>query len=331
MFIDHITVHATAGKGGNGVVSWLRAKYLPKGGPSGGNGGNGGRVIFQAEVQTSSLEWYLFHRRLKAEDGRPGGSKCQQGRKGKDLLVKLPLGTLIKDALSGEILCDLTEQRQQWVACRGGRGGRGNESFKSPTNQAPNEWTEGEQGEVCELELELKLIADVGLVGFPNAGKSTLISSLAHIDIKIAPYPFTTLSPNLGFIEFEDFSRIYIADIPGIIEGAHRNRGLGLEFLRHIERTKLLLFVLDSAGVDGRDAWSDFCALREELRMYSPELLDRPFLIALNKMDREEAQAGLDLFLQKFSGGPDQLIPLSAQEGAGIDDIKSRLFQLLRS
>lgn len=329
MFIDRIKINAVAGKGGNGIVAWHRAKYIPKGGPGGGDGGNGGAVIFQAETQISSLSWYQFHRHLKAEDGRPGGSKRQHGRKGETLVVKVPCGTLIKDATTGEVLCDMVKNGEKWVACEGGVGGRGNASFKSPTNQAPLEWTPGKEGEVRDLELELKLIADVGLVGFPNAGKSTLLSNLSHIDVKIAAYPFTTLSPNLGFVEYEDYTRLYFADIPGIIEGAHNNRGLGLEFLRHIERTKCLLFVLDAAGIDGRDPWADYCALRSELKAYSPALLERPFLIALNKIDVEEAKEGIALFRQNYTGPAELLVEVSAQEEVGLNLVKDRVYGLL--
>lgn len=329
MFIDRIIVEAIGGKGGNGAVAWSRAKYIPKGGPSGGDGGNGGAVIFQAEAQISSLEWFNFHRKLKAENGFPGINKSQQGRRGVNLVVKVPCGTAVKDAATGELLCDLVSHGQKWVACRGGDGGRGNESFKSPTNQAPVEWTPGEEGEEKKLELELKIIADVGLVGFPNAGKSTLLSKMAKIDVKIAAYPFTTLSPNLGFVEYEDYTRIYFADIPGIIEDAHNDRGLGLEFLRHIERTRCLLFILDAAGVDGRDPWSDFCALRHELEAYSPLLLDRPFIIALNKIDVEGSEELIALFYKKFSL-PVKIMEISAQDEIGLELLKEQVYEQLR-
>lgn len=326
MFVDQVKVEAIAGKGGNGIVAWHRAKYVPKGGPAGGNGGYGGTVLFQADAQLSSLDWFLFHRRLKAEDGRPGGSKHQQGRKGANLTLKVPRGTIIKDAATGELLCDLTSHGQKWVACQGGKGGKGNFSFKSPTNQAPVEWTEGDAGEQRQLTIELKLIADVGLVGFPNAGKSTLLSKLANIDLKVAPYPFTTLSPNLGFIEYDDFARLYIADIPGIIDGAHENRGLGLEFLRHIDRTKCLLYVLDMAAVDGRDPWNDFCCLQQELAAYNPQLLSRPYFIALNKVDVEESCAAIDLFKQNFKASHTHLLELSAQTGQGLAALIEKLY-----
>jgi GTP-binding protein len=329
MFIDRILVRATAGKGGNGAVAWSRAKYIPKGGPAGGDGGKGGAVIFQTDPQISSLEWYQFHRILKAENGQPGSNKSQRGRNGINLVVKVPCGTVIKDAETGEILCDLIEPGKKWVVCEGGLGGRGNESFKSPTNQAPAEWTPGEPGQDRELELELKIIADVGLLGFPNAGKSTLLSEMAKIDVKTAAYPFTTLSPNLGYVEYEDYSRIYFADIPGIIEGAHNNRGLGLAFLRHIERTECLLYVLDASLSEDRSPWQDFCALREELKQYNSELLQKKFVVVLNKIDLEESKEGIALFRQNFSFAA-PIIEVSALEGIGLDRLKIEVYKLAK-
>lgn len=331
MFVDRVTIDLAAGKGGNGVIAWRREKYIPKGGPCGGNGGKGGSVILQADAQVYSLEWYRNRRLLKAPDGGQGGPNLMQGKNGKDLILKVPCGTLVKDARDGTILHDFTKDKEEWVVCQGGKGGKGNDSFKSPTNRAPHICTEGKEGQSAYVELELKLIADVGLVGFPNAGKSTLISSLADVEVKIAPYPFTTLYPNIGFIEFEDYTRIYIADIPGIIEGAHLNRGLGVEFLRHIERTKLLLFVLDASGIDGRNPSDDFKVLRKEIEAYNPELLQRPYLVILNKMDAEESLENAKEFKRQFSFKPNQLFEISALNGEGLDpllsEIESRLIQ----
>ena len=267
MFVDRVVLELSVGRGGNGVVAWRREKYIPKGGPCRGDDGKGGSLILEADTEGASLEWFRNRRILKAENGRQGGPNCQQGRNGKDLTLKVPCGTLFKDSVTGEVLHDFTQDGEEWIICKGGRGGRGNNSFKSPTNQAPNKATDGTEGESRRVELELKLIADVGLVGFPNAGKSTLISKLASVAVKIAPYPFTTLRPNLGFIQFEDLKRVFIADIPGIIEGAHRNRGLGFEFLRHIERTKLLLFMLDASGINGRDPISDYKVFVRNLKL----------------------------------------------------------------
>lgn len=325
MFVDRVTLDLSAGKGGNGVVAWRREKFIPKGGPCGGNGGKGGAVILIADAQVYSLEWYRNRRILKAENGMPGASNSRQGRNGKDLILKVPCGTLIKNTATGEIVHDFTKDQEKWVLCKGGKGGRGNETFKTPTHQAPNICTEGTLGESIQVEFELKLIADLGLVGFPNAGKSTLISALAHVKVKIAPYPFTTLQPNIGFLQTENFTRIYIADIPGIIEGAHRNRGLGFEFLRHIERTKLLLFVLDASGIDGRNPSEDFRVLQKELVTYNPEMLERPYFVVLNKIDAEESAENIRQFHQEFSIDPARLFEISALSGEGIPELKQAI------
>ena len=329
MFVDRVVIQFSAGKGGNGVVAWRREKFIPKGGPTGGNGGRGGSIILEATTQMPSLDWFRHHRIIKADKGGNGGSNCCQGRSGKDLVLKVPCGTLVKDVNSGEILHDFTQDGEQWLLCKGGRGGRGNDSFKTPTNRAPNQWTEGTLGEERHVELELKLIADVGLVGFPNAGKSTLISSLAGLRVKVAAYPFTTLQPNLGFIKLNDFKRIYLADIPGIIEGASRNRGLGLEFLRHIERTKLLIYILDASGIDGRTPSDDFRVLREEIGAYNPELLARPYLVALNKIDTEESCAHIDQFIQKYHFPPHTLFEISAAYGEGLEFLMGEIARRL--
>lgn len=325
MFVDKITLKLLAGKGGNGVVAWRREKYIRKGGPAGGNGGKGGSVILESTSSELSLESYRNRRILKAENGKQGGSAQKQGRGGKDLFIRVPSGTLVKDSLTGELLFDFTENGQQWVACLGGRGGRGNTSFKSPTNRAPNTCTEGLVGVLREVDLELKIIADVGLVGFPNAGKSTLMSSLAYVNVKTAPYPFTTLRPNVGYVEFDDFSRILIADIPGIIKGAHQNRGLGYEFLRHIERTKVLVYILDASGIDGRNPVDDFHVLREELASYSKELRKKPFLVLLNKMDTEEAKIHAKEFHKQYASESFLLLEISALNKDGLPKLLNTL------
>lgn len=321
MFVDKVFVEMAAGKGGNGVVAWRREKYIPKGGPAGGNGGRGGSIILESDAQLNSLDWFRHRRHIKAENGGDGGGNCRQGRTGKDSILKVPPGTLVKDGNTGAILHDFTQDKEQWVLCKGGRGGRGNDSFKTPTNRAPNNFTEGTYGETRYIELELKLIADVGLVGFPNAGKSTLISSLAGLRVKVAAYPFTTLQPNLGFFELENYQRIYIADIPGIIEGASENRGLGLEFLRHIERTKLLLFILDASGIDGRNPTEDYKVLRNELKAYNPELLNHPYLVVLNKIDTEESEEHIKHFLSKHTFPKNVLFQISASFGIGLPEL----------
>lgn len=330
MFTDRVLLEVAAGKGGNGVVAWRKEKYIPKGGPCGGNGGKGGSIIVETDSQICSLEWYRHRHILKAENGRPGGSNLCQGRNGQDLILKVPCGTLIKNSVTGEVLHDLTEDKQKIILCTGGRGGRGNDSFKSPTHQAPNICTEGKLGEDARIELELKLIADVGLVGFPNAGKSTLISSLAKVRVKIAPYPFTTLQPNLGYIENEDYTRTLIADIPGIIEGAHRNKGLGFEFLRHIERTKLLIFILDASGVDGRNPLDDYRVLKAEIKAYNPEMLSRPYLVVLNKIDTEEAQEHIETFLKEYAEDKAVLFHISALHNQGLDSLRKAIHTLAK-
>ena len=330
MFVDRVIVQFFAGKGGNGVVAWTREKFIPKGGPCGGNGGKGGSIILEADTQIPSLDWFRHRRLIKAESGADGGGNCRQGKNGKDLILKVPCGTLLKDAQTGDIIHDFTVDGERVVICKGGRGGRGNESFKTPTNRAPNQFTEGTPGEVRQFELELKLIADVGLVGFPNAGKSTLISNLAGLRVKVAAYPFTTLQPNLGFIELEPYKRIYLADIPGIIAGASQNRGLGLEFLRHIERTKLLIFVLDASGIDGRTPTEDFQVLREEIEAYNPQLLVRPFIIALNKVDTEESKENIEKFYAHYPDLKSKSLEISAAGGQGLDDLLKEMARNLR-
>lgn len=325
MFVDRVNLQICAGKGGNGIVAWRREKYIPKGGPCGGDGGKGGSVILQATVQEASLDNFRNRRILKAENGVCGGPNKRKGRNGSDLIIKVPCGTLVKDLQTGEVICDLTQDNQEWILCKGGKGGYGNDHFKSPTNQAPNICTLGKEGEERHVELELKLIADVGLVGFPNAGKSTLLSSLAHVKVKIAAYPFTTLHPNLGFLQLPNYSRIFIADIPGIIEGAHNNRGLGIEFLRHIERTHLLIFILDASGIDGRNPSDDYRVLRQEIQEYNPEMLQRPYLIALNKIDTEESKDHIQHFKEEYAIEPSHLFEISAMNGDGILSLRKAI------
>lgn len=315
MFTDHITVKLIAGKGGNGVIAWRREKYLPKGGPYGGNGGEGGAVVIKASNHLLSLE-NLRHRRLiKAPKGGDGGTARRAGHKGKDLIIEVPCGTLIKDSETGALLEDLSHHGESWVACSPGRGGRGNASFVTPTRRAPNICTRGRPGEERVVTLELKSIADIGLIGFPNAGKSSLLRELSSSQAKVGAYPFTTLHPNIGFLEFEDYTRAAIADVPGIIEGASNNRGLGLDFLRHIERTRILLFVLDGAGFEGRDPLSDYRTLISELKAYDSKLLDRPRLIALNKIDLESSKKLCEIFMHEIEDAEIFLISTESKEG----------------
>lgn len=322
MFTDRITLKLHAGKGGNGVIAWRREKYIPKGGPCGGNGGKGGAIIIESDPGLSSLESFRNHRILKAENGGAGGSNQRIGKDGKDLILKVPCGTLVKDLSTGEILFDFTLPHQTWISCRGGKGGKGNTHFKSPTHRAPYVCTPGGAGESLEIELELKLIADIGLVGFPNAGKSTFLCQVAKVNVKTAAYPFTTLQPNLGFIPtYPNEKRILIADIPGIIEGAHKDKGLGLEFLRHIERTHVLLFMLDASGIDGRSPGDDFKILKKELKAYSSSLLDKPIVIALNKIDSEDSKEHVKRFRRYYRGESTDLFEVSALTGQGMEDL----------
>jgi GTP-binding protein len=325
MFVDTVVLSLSAGKGGNGVIAWRRQKFIPKGGPAGGNGGNGGSIYLEAHPQVHSLEDYRNRRILKAENGHDGAANDCTGRTGKDLVLKVPLGTLVKDSKTGTILYDFTTAGQSWKICAGGRGGKGNSCFKTPTRQAPFICTEGTPGESTEVELELKLIADVGFVGMPNAGKSTLISELAHIEVKIAPYPFTTLRPNLGIVEFDDFSRILIADIPGIIEKAHENKGLGFAFLRHIERTSTLVYLIELAPHQERDPFEEFLMLRRELEAYNPDMLEKPFLVALNKIDQEGAADLAAAFRTHYPYDPSTLFEISALEGTRTEPLKEAI------
>lgn len=319
MFIDSVTLTLTAGKGGNGVVAWRREKYIPKGGPTGGNGGRGGSIILRASNQIPSLEGMRNKRIIKAENGSPGGANLIQGRSGKNLTITIPCGTLIKDRKTGEVLFDFLEDGQEWIICKGGKGGKGNDHFKSPTHQAPNVFTEGTYGESKEVELELKLIADVGLLGMPNAGKSTLMSRITYVAVKVAPYPFTTLHPNLGFVQYRDSTKVLVADIPGIIENAHANRGLGISFLKHIERTSLIVYVVDISGFEGRDPLDDFRTLRNELKAYKEEMLNKPYLVVLNKIDIEGAEENVERFKKEIDVDHDLIFPISAMEKEGLE------------
>jgi GTP-binding protein len=326
MFVDNVTIQLSAGRGGNGVIAWRRAKYIPKGGPAGGDGGNGGSITLEADPEVFSLEHFRNRRIIKAKNGVQGGGKNCKGKNGDDLLLKIPMGTLVKDAVTKEVLCDFTEKGQTWKICAGGRGGKGNSRFKTSTHQAPYVCTDGAPGEAIEVDLELKLIADVGFVGMPNAGKSTLISRLAYIEVKIAPYPFTTLRPNLGIVHFPE-RRVLIADIPGIIENAHLDKGLGLKFLRHIERTTALIFLIELAPYQERDPYEEYLMLRRELETYNPEMLEKPHLVVLNKIDQEGVDELIASFRARYTG--ENLFEISALEGTGLSEVKEAMRGLL--
>lgn len=320
----------TAGKGGNGTIAWRREKYIPKGGPFGGNGGCGGSVIIKSGPQVYSLDAYRNRRLISAENGRPGGTNNRHGRNGQDLIITVPCGTLVTDIETGAFLYDLTKPGEEFHICTGGRGGMGNTFFKTPTNQAPAKCTPGKEGEVKDVELELKLIADVGFMGFPNAGKSTLLSKLAAIEVKTGAHSFTTLKPNLSFIQFDDYSRIYLADIPGIILDAHNNRGLGLSFLKHVERSSTLIYIIDISGEEGRDPFKDFQTLRDEAKAYSLAILNKPFIVALNKVDKGNEEY-LNAFKKKYPYGAETLFEISALEETGLSSLTQKMRELAQA
>ena len=282
MFVDFVEIFIKAGDGGDGAVAFRREKYVPKGGPAGGNGGKGGDVVFLAERNLQTLLDFRYKRKYEADSGKPGGTSLKDGRGGEDLVIHVPVGTIIKDAESGRILSDLNEEGMTFIAARGGRGGKGNSNFATPTNQTPRFAEEGKPGEERKVSLELKLIADVGLVGFPNAGKSTLISSISAAKPKIADYPFTTLVPNLGIVQYKEYKSFTVADIPGIIEGAHEGKGLGHRFLRHIERTKILLILID---ISAEDIQTQYDTILAELEKYSEILAGKKKILAFSKAD----------------------------------------------
>lgn len=322
MFLDRAEIEVVGGRGGNGCVSFRREKYAPFGGPNGGDGGKGGDVILVVDERRTTLQDFRYHRVFKGERGEHGEGSQRTGRSGEDVLVPVPAGTLVYDAATEELLEDLTRSDQRLFVARGGRGGRGNEHFKTSTNRAPRKFEEGGVGEERRLRLELKLIADVGLVGFPNAGKSTLLSSISDARPKIADYPFTTLTPNLGVVRLTGFRDLVVADIPGILEGAHQGKGLGLEFLRHIERTRALLFLVDATS---EHPAADFATLREELRLYSEELLRRPHLLVLTKADLFEDPKIPNELLDRRD-----VRLISAVSGAGIPLLLEEAYSLTR-
>ena len=386
MFVDEIKIYARAGHGGKGCVAFHREAFVPKGGPSGGNGGRGGSVILQADHDLNNLIAQYYQPRLVAPDGRPGLGKGMDGHAGRDLVVKVPCGTLVwrlagaagilpaaaklgknfddengyeekrptfataaskrplirsatgefaqeidlrreaagefsaSESEKSELVADLTENGQQFVLCKGGRGGLGNRNFATAARQTPRFAQPGEPGEEGNYLFELRIMAEVGLVGYPNAGKSTLLTAISKARPKIAPYPFTTLHPQIGIVEYEDFHRLTVCDVPGLIEGAHRNVGLGHAFLRHIERCKILILLLDMAGTDGRAPWDDYKKLLSELKLYDPALLGRPRLVVANKMDEPVAEKNLKRFKTKVK--KISVLPISAAFGQGVEKFR---------
>ncbi|MBN1675456.1 MAG: GTPase ObgE [Kiritimatiellae bacterium] len=324
-FVDSVALHVQAGAGGNGCVSFRREKFVPRGGPDGGDGGRGGHIILRGDCNENSLLAVYYTPDRRAEHGEHGKGKRCHGHDGKDIIIAVPCGTEIHDARTGECIGDIVADGEELLVAQGGRGGLGNCHWKSPTHQAPREHTDGEPGRESWLRLELKLMADVGLVGFPNAGKSSLLTAISDAHPKVAAYPFTTLNPIIGTVIFPDYSRVTVADIPGLIEGAHSGVGLGDAFLRHVERAPVLVHVIDMAGVDGRLPRDDYHALRTELTLYREDLVERPTLIVANKMDLPSAAENLREFEGRTGVHP---MPVSAAKGWGLDELKDALFRL---
>ena len=321
-FVDRVRAQVFAGNGGDGCASFRREKYIPLGGPDGGDGGDGGSIYMRGSHDAGSLLDLYYQPLRRAEHGGNGRSKQCTGRNGEDVYIDVPCGTVVRDFETGELIGEVLEKHDVLLVARGGRGGMGNMKFTSSTNRAPREFTHGTPGEIKKLLVELKTVADIGLVGYPNAGKSTLLAAVSRARPKIAAYPFTTLHPSIGTIDFGDFSTLRMADIPGLIDGAHKGVGLGHDFLRHIERTKFLLFVIDMAGVDGRNPVEDYRNLKKELKLYSKELAQRPFMVVANKMDLPEAAPQLKDFIRRTKVRP---LQLSAAAGTGIAELKQML------
>lgn len=328
MFLDQITIRIAAGKGGDGSASFRREKYVPRGGPDGGDGGRGGHVVFRTEEGMSTLYHLRYQKVIRAENGNPGEASNRTGKSGEDVIISVPVGTLVKRHDTGAIMADLSTPGEEVIIARGGRGGRGNPHFAGPTHQSPRFSEKGEPGEEYELDLELKLIADVGLVGLPNAGKSTLLSIISAAKPKIADYPFTTIIPNLGVVSIDDSSFV-VADIPGLIEGAHRGAGLGHEFLRHIERTRLLLHLVDLGGWEEQDPLQAFDQINTELESYRVNLSERPQIVVANKMDIPEAQNRWDGFYETLKERGYEVFSISAATGSGISELLRRVAQRL--
>lgn len=327
-FIDEAIIRCASGHGGPGAVSFRREKHVPLGGPDGGNGGRGAHVIFVGDRRLSSLMDFRYRKQYAAPRGAHGEGKNKSGKDGEDLILKLPLGTIVKDADTDEVLIDVTEDGVEFTCLKGGRGGKGNAFFKTSTNQAPQHAQDGEDGEEIELKLELKLLADVGIIGYPNAGKSTLISRISAAKPKIADYPFTTLIPNLGVVEFGDFDFV-VADIPGLIEGASSGKGLGFKFLKHIERTKLFIHMIDLSPATGRDPKEDFKVINGELKNFNEELSQRQQVVALNKSDVAGEEQDLNELKEYFEDTGLKVFIISSATGFGLGDLVNHVGNLV--
>lgn len=328
-FIDEAKIYVQSGTGGNGCMSFRREKHVPRGGPNGGDGGDGGDVVVSASVQVSSLLDCRYQRHYRAGRGAHGEGSGKHGASGEDIVISVPVGTVVRNSETQKILADLLNDGDTVVAARGGRGGRGNARFASATNQAPRRADDGQPGEKIDIFLELKLLADVGITGFPNAGKSTLISKVSAAKPKIADYPFTTLVPNLGVVKWGDYKTFTMADIPGVIEGAHRGTGLGIRFLKHVERTKLLVHMIDMSPADEREPLEDYEKINSELRLYDEALAAKPQIVALNKIDIPEAREKAGEIAGIFAGKGIEAVAISAVTGEGTQTLVNKVGTML--
>lgn len=334
MFVDQVKIHVQAGAGGDGCCSFRREKFIPLGGPDGGDGGDGGDVVLETDHNLSTLIDLRYQQHYTAENGHPGMGQQKTGRNGKDCVIRIPMGTLVKDYNTGEVLADLTEENQRYVLAKGGNGGFGNSHFKSSTNRAPRRVNLGQPSVKKTVFLELKLLADVAIIGFPNVGKSTLISRISNARPKIADFPFTTLVPNLGVIKLGDFAFV-AADIPGLIEGAHEGKGLGIRFLKHTERSRLLIHLLDLSAGNTRDPLDDYAVLQNELKCFSEDLYGKPQILVAGKIDHPEAQEKFESYRSRLLEINPLLFPISSVTGEGIKEllyqVKESLLELKKS
>jgi GTP-binding protein len=331
MFVDHVKIFVKGGDGGDGMVAFRREKYIAYGGPAGGDGGKGANVVFIVDEGLRTLMDFRYQRHFKAPRGEHGGSKSMHGKNATDVVVKVPPGTIVTDAEDGSIIADLVEHGQTAIIAKGGRGGRGNCRFATPSNPAPELSEKGEPGVHKEINLELKVLADAGLVGFPSVGKSTLLSVVSAAKPKIADYHFTTLVPNLGMVETDDHRAFVLADLPGLIEGAHQGVGLGHQFLRHIERTRVIIHVIDMSGLEGREPYEDFLTINEELEQYNLRLTERPQIIVANKMDMPESEENLKVFKEKLNDNNALIFPISALTRTGLDGLLHAVVDMLET
>ncbi len=331
MFVDQVKITAQAGNGGDGCCSFRREKFIPKGGPDGGTGGKGGDVVFRAVGNLSTLLDLRYQQLYRAEHGKAGSGQLKTGKSGKDLVIQVPVGTVVRDFESRVVLADLTEDLQEFVVARGGRGGLGNEHYKSSTNRAPRRADPGEPGQHKVLFVELKLLADVAIIGFPNAGKSTLISKISNARPKIADYPFSTLVPNLGLVQVGDYQSFIAADIPGLIQDAHLGKGLGTRFLKHTERTRLLVHLLDFSIASDRDPIADYEIIQNELKRFSEDLYGKPQILVANKIDHPEAEAKFAEYRERLAAINPTLLACSSVTGQGLKELVFKIYGLLES